>query len=86
MAGDGRQTVAGAYAKIDAHEELCAERYRGINEKLGWMLKGFVGLVLALLAWSMVQLYTLEPVRVLASQQRAAPAAAVAAPQSEPAR
>lgn len=66
-----RRTVAGAYREIRAHEELCAERYKGINEKLGWVLKGMVGLVLALLAWSIAQLYTLEPLRVLAAQQRA---------------
>lgn len=71
MSDGEEKTVAGAYAKIDAHELLCAERYRGINEKLGWVLKGMVGLVLALLAWSVAQLYTLEPLRVLAAQQRA---------------
>ena len=31
---EGKQTVAGAYAKIDAHEDLCAERYRVINQTL----------------------------------------------------
>jgi hypothetical protein len=66
-----RQTVAGAYREIRAHEELCAERYKGINEKLGWVLKGMAGLVLALLAWSVAQLYALEPLRMLATQQRA---------------
>jgi hypothetical protein len=30
-----RRTTAGAYAKIEAHEDLCAERYRAINETLG---------------------------------------------------
>lgn len=29
------QTVAGAYAKIDNHEEVCAERYARIFETLG---------------------------------------------------
>lgn len=62
MSGE-RQTVAGAYLKIAAHEELCAERYRGINEKLSWVLRSLVGMVLALLAWALVQLYALEPLR-----------------------
>lgn len=62
MSGD-RQTVAGAYMKIAAHEELCAERYRGINEKLSWVLRSLVGMLLALLAWALVQLYALEPLR-----------------------
>jgi hypothetical protein len=30
-----RQTVAGAFAKIENHEALCAERYRAIFEGLG---------------------------------------------------
>ena len=30
-----RQSVAGAYQKIESHEELCVERYDRINEKLG---------------------------------------------------
>ena len=28
------KTVAGAYAKIEAHEDLCAERYQAINGTL----------------------------------------------------
>lgn len=32
MSGD--QTVAGAYAKIEGHEQLCAERYRNIHGRL----------------------------------------------------
>ena len=32
---DARQTVAGAYAKIISHEDLCALRYAEIAEKLG---------------------------------------------------
>lgn len=31
---DARQTVAGAYAKIEGHEELCAERYAVIAQTL----------------------------------------------------
>ena len=68
MSGE-RQTVAGAYLKIAAHEELCAERYRGINEKLSWVLRSLVGMLLALLAWALVQLYALEPLRRGASLQ-----------------
>ncbi|HYE45711.1 MAG TPA: hypothetical protein VEA44_08045 [Caulobacter sp.] len=62
-----RQTVAGAYMKIAAHEELCAERYRGINEKLSWVLGGMATMLLGLLAWSLVQLYSLEPLRARAA-------------------
>lgn len=71
MSGD-RQTVAGAYMKIAAHEELCAERYRGINEKLSWVLRSLVGMLLALLAWALVQLYALEPLRRERPERQAA--------------
>lgn len=30
-----RQTVAGAYSKIQSHEDLCAERYANIHTSLG---------------------------------------------------
>jgi hypothetical protein len=33
MSGE-RQTVAGAHAKIDAHEAVCAERYKNIHGRL----------------------------------------------------
>ncbi len=69
-----RQTVAGAYQAIADHERLCAERYRGINEKLGWVLGGLATLFFGLLGWMAVQLYTLEPLRVAAAAHAAAPA------------
>lgn len=75
-----RRTIAGAYLKIEAHEALCAERYKGIEEKLHWLLGGLASLVLGLLAWMAVQLYSLEPLRVQAAAARpAASAAAVSA-------
>jgi hypothetical protein len=71
MAADGEwehQTVAGAYAKIDAHEDLCAERYKGINEKLGWIMGGLGMTIVGLVSWMAVQLYTLQPLRMAAEQ------------------
>lgn len=58
------RTVAGALARIAAHEELCAERYGAIRETIA-ELKGAVhsagkmlaGLALALLAWGASQIY-----------------------------
>lgn len=65
-----RQTVAGAYAKINAHEDLCAERYEGIRDAikdvkgwLRWILTGVAGVLISLLGWALFQLYTLEPLR-----------------------
>lgn len=76
-----RQTVAGAYQKIESHEDLCAVRYAAIESKLG-DLQGSAqrheraawGIVLALLAWMGVQLYNdhmkpsapVQPVAVVA--------------------
>lgn len=60
-----KQTVAGAYAKIEAHEDLCAERYKNIHIAIGdlknliyWILKGLAGMLVTLLAWMALQLYT----------------------------
>lgn len=64
-----RQTVAGAYAAIESHENLCAERYRGINEKLHWIMAGMGATLIGLIGWMAVQLYTLEPLRIAAASQ-----------------
>lgn len=39
-----RKTVAGAYAKIDKHEDECAIRYGHISETLGDLWPGGVPL------------------------------------------
>lgn len=61
--------MAGAYQAIQSHEDLCAERYRGINEKLHWILGGMGTTLLCLFGWMAIQLYTLEPLRIAAQQQ-----------------
>ncbi|MDB5433567.1 MAG: hypothetical protein JWP35_4683 [Caulobacter sp.] len=63
--------MAGAYQAIADHERLCSERYRGINEKLGWILGGLATLFFGLLGWMAVQLWTLEPLRIAAAHQGA---------------
>jgi hypothetical protein len=35
MISEDRQTVSGAFAKIESHEELCAERYATIHSAIG---------------------------------------------------
>lgn len=64
----GHQTVAGAYQKIEAHEDLCAVRYAAINVTLGELKQGQKahsnaawGIVLALLGWMAVQLWSSIP-------------------------
>lgn len=67
-----RQTVAGAYAKIESHEELCAERYRNIHSALEdlkdgieghrktaqWVFRTAAAAAVALIGWMAAQLYT----------------------------
>lgn len=60
-----RRTVEGAYDKLEAHEDLCAERYRAIHETLGDMKSDaktqnrlIVGVLLALVGWMGVQLWS----------------------------
>jgi len=69
----GDRSLAGAFAKIDAHEELCSERYRGIDEKLKWIMTGLGVLFIGLLGWMAFQLYLLEPLRVAAQLQNNQP-------------
>lgn len=71
-----RQTVAGAYAKIDAHEDVCAVRYANIHEAIGDLKKlvqgiigGIIAAVLAVIAWMAVQLYTFNNQRLQALEQ-----------------
>jgi hypothetical protein len=78
-----RQTVSGAFAKIESHEELCAERYRAINDTLGELKTGVRGhgraawgIALALVAWMAAQLWSANQARVerLERPSAAAPA------------
>jgi len=59
-----KQTVAGAFAKIQGHEELCAERYNNIHNALGdiraeqrMVRNAAFGLLAALIGWMAVQIY-----------------------------
>lgn len=71
-----RQTVAGAYDKIAAHEDLCAERYKNIHESLGDLKdsastskKTLWGVLLTLLGFMAVQLYTANDARLEALER-----------------
>jgi hypothetical protein len=66
-----RQTVAGAYAKITAHEDICAERYGNIHSTLSDLKDGQKshgraawGIALALVAWMAAQLWSANQQRV----------------------
>lgn len=63
MAPDSK-TVAGAYAKIESHEDLCAERYGNIDKTLARLEEGQKshqriawGIVMSLVAWMGLQLW-----------------------------
>lgn len=73
-----RKTLAGAYEKagdalqkIDSHEQVCAERYQNINDSLG-DVKAAVkshqkiawGIVISLLAWMGIQMWTGQQERI----------------------
>lgn len=72
--------MAGAYAKMEAHEDLCAERYGNIHAAITELKadskqgrNALYGLVVALLAWAASQVYN-----DLKARPPAAPAAVVA--------
>lgn len=75
MSSEQRQTVAGAYAKIEAHEDICALRYNQINQTLAdlkglirWILGTSATIGIAIFGWMAVQLYNgkapIQPVPV----------------------
>lgn len=59
-----RQTVAGAFAEIEKHEAVCAQRYENITDCIGeikaelkWISRGVVAVLLAIAGWALVQLF-----------------------------
>ncbi|WP_271143986.1 hypothetical protein [Brevundimonas sp. NIBR10] len=61
---EGRQTVAGAYAKIEGHERECALRYEALGNAildvkngLKWAINLAVLILISLFAWMAMQLY-----------------------------
>ena len=63
-------TVAGVYARIETHEEICAERYAGIRESMS-DVKGAIkdqartqwAILLAIAGFLAYQLYVSQPLR-----------------------
>ncbi len=97
MTGKG-QTIAGAYEKIQDHEDLCALRYKGIEdgmtafasslgevkEQIAWAVRGVWGVVLALIAWALLQVYSLSMEKTKLEAQLVVAAAAKAASDAAP--
>lgn len=66
-----RQTVAGAYAKIDSHERECTLRYEALNSSIRdlkdgmkWVIRLAVGIMLSLIGWLGVQLWEANNARL----------------------
>lgn len=72
MAAELKEVSDVAYAAKNsgsAHELVCAERYKGINDKLGllfWVLAALVGGIFATLGWMATTIYDLQPARLAA--------------------
>ncbi|QTC88118.1 hypothetical protein [Brevundimonas pondensis] len=66
-----RQTVAGAYAKIDSHERECTLRYEALNNSIRdlkdgmkWVIRLAIGIMLSLIGWLAVQLWDANNARI----------------------
>ena len=77
--------MAGAYAAIERHEEVCAERYQAIHFKIGLIFKVFAwglpmaaALLLALAGWGLNRVFDgqaeqLRELRAMKAEARSAP-------------
>jgi hypothetical protein len=68
---DQRQTVSGAYDKIAAHEELCAERLKNLHGRIN-LLFAVIGTAGALAAaaggWAFSKVYESQQLQMMALQ------------------
>lgn len=62
------QSVSGAYDRITAHEDLCAERYANIHSAIAdvkatlqWIMRGVLAVLVAVSGWAFVQLWNGRP-------------------------
>lgn len=72
-----KQTVAGAYQKIDSHERECALRYKALEEGLGDLKQGakaIIGLLIVVLGWFAVEAWNGQK-EAVAAVHRPAPQA-----------
>jgi hypothetical protein len=65
------QSVAGAYAKLEAHEDLCAERLRNLHGRIN-LLFAVIGTVGAMAAaaggWAFTKVYESQQLQLTALQ------------------
>lgn len=73
-----KQTVAGAYLKLEGHERECALRYKALEEGLGDLKQGakaIIGLLVVVLGWFAVEAWNGQKADVAEARQPAAQAA-----------
>lgn len=66
-----RQTVAGAYDRIDAHEELCAERLKNLHGRINLLFAviGTAGVMAAAAGgWAFNKVYESQQLQMMALQ------------------
>jgi len=80
-AGNGRSAEA-AHLRLDGHERECAVRYQGIQSAIdelkadiGWILKGVIAVLLAIVGGLAMQVYDGVKAPALAAEKQAAVAA-----------
>jgi len=61
---------------VKGHEALCAERYGDLKGTVTWLVRGVFGLLIAIVAWLAIQLWTGAQARIYALEQTR-PAAAL---------
>lgn len=59
---------------VKGHEALCAERYGDLKDTVTWLVRGVFGLLLGILAWLAVQLWSAAQARIYALEQARAAA------------
>ncbi len=52
-----RERMTALETWVEGHEKLCAERYGSLRGDLKWILRGVIGLLLAVCAWLAIQLW-----------------------------
>jgi len=78
-AADAMDVAKDAKAGLESHEAICAERYARIFDTLGelktlakWAAGAVASMAIGLIAWLLVQVYSMQTARVAALEKPAA--------------
>ena len=56
---------------VKGHEALCAQRYGDLKDIVIWLVRGVFGLLIAIVAWLVVQLWNGNQARIAVLEQAA---------------